>query len=64
MSRRTEMSITKELAKFVCETDYQRLPAEVVDAAKRPILDCVGVTLAGSVEPVGRLIDNFVKKMG
>ncbi|MFC1864321.1 MmgE/PrpD family protein [Chloroflexota bacterium] len=57
------MTISEQLAKFVCETEYQKLPVEVVTAAKRPILDCVGVTIAGSLEPVGRLITNLVKKM-
>ncbi|MFC1958317.1 MmgE/PrpD family protein [Chloroflexota bacterium] len=64
MSRKTEMKITEQLAKFVCQIDYQKLPAEVVDAAKRAILDCIGVTIAGSLEPTGRLIASLVKKMG
>ena len=59
-----DMGITKQFAKFVTETDYQKLPAEAVAAAKRAILDCVGVTIAGSSEPAGRLVANLVKRMG
>ena len=58
------MEITKQLAKLVAETDYERLPAEAVAAAKRLILDCVGVTIAGSLEPVGRLVADLVRRMG
>lgn len=57
------MEITKQLAKFVVETDYQKLPAEAVAAVKRSILDGIGVTIAGSLEPAGRLVANLVKKM-
>ena len=58
------MEITKQLARLIAETDYENLPTEAVVAAKRLILDCVGVTIAGSLEPAGRLVVDLVKKMG
>jgi len=57
------VEITKPLTQFIVKTDYQRLPPDAVAAAKRSILDCVGVTVAGSLEPAGRLVANLVKKM-
>ena len=58
------MKITEQFAKFVVETDYQKLPAEAVAVAKRAMLDYVGVTIAGSLEPAGMLVSNLVRKMG
>jgi 2-methylcitrate dehydratase PrpD len=50
------MQPTERLAAFVVETDFETLPAEVVTAAKRAILDTLGVTVAGSVEKGSRIL--------
>ncbi len=63
MSKTKEVKITEQFSRFIVETNYQNLPAEAVAAAKRSILDCVGVTIAGSLEPAGRLVANLVRKM-
>ena len=60
----TERRITEQLARFVVETDYAKLPVETIAVAKRAMLDYVGVTIAGSLEPAGKLIANLVKQMG
>jgi 2-methylcitrate dehydratase PrpD len=62
MSETPHIEITRQLARFVVETDYRKLPSEAVAAAKRSILDCVGVTIAGSLEPAGRLVANLIRK--
>ncbi len=56
--------ITERLARFIAETEYAKLPVEAVAAAKRAMLDYVGVTLAGSKEPAGRIMANLVRQMG
>jgi 2-methylcitrate dehydratase PrpD len=56
--------ITERLARFVAETTYASLPTEAVAAAKRAMLDYVGVTIAGSQEPVGKLVAKSVKRPG
>jgi 2-methylcitrate dehydratase PrpD len=58
------MEVTRILAKFLAETQYEQLPVKAVRVAKQSILDCIGVTVAGSLEPAGRLIANVVRKMG
>ncbi len=40
-----------QLAEFVCETSYSRLPEQSLNAAKDCLLDYLGVALAGSRQP-------------
>ncbi|MFC1961721.1 MmgE/PrpD family protein [Chloroflexota bacterium] len=58
------MEETKKLVQFAMKTAYQDLPDATIAAAKKSMLDCLGVTFAGSVEPVGKLIRDFAGKMG
>ncbi|MFH1087606.1 MAG: MmgE/PrpD family protein, partial [Chloroflexota bacterium] len=50
--------------RFVVETDYDRMPPEAVNAAKRAMLDTIGVTLAGSAEPQGRIVARLAARSG
>jgi len=49
------MTIAIELAKRIRAFSYQGLPQAAVESAKIGILDTVGVTLAGSLEPCVRI---------
>jgi 2-methylcitrate dehydratase PrpD len=53
---------THELSRFISATDYRDLPPEVVKAAKYAILDFIGVAMAGSQDPSGRMISELVKE--
>jgi 2-methylcitrate dehydratase PrpD len=53
---------TKNLSQFICSTNYEDLPVEVVKAAKLAILDFIGVAMAGSQEPSGRIISEMVRQ--
>lgn len=54
---------TESLAKFISETEFEDLSNEVVHAAKRCLLDWVGVALAGSQhESVSILLDVLVNE--
>ena len=53
---------TRELIKFVLKTEFKDLPAGVVKAAKPAILDLLGVAIAGSREPSGKMIGELVKQ--
>jgi 2-methylcitrate dehydratase PrpD len=55
---------TRELCAFVQRTDYKDIPADVVSAAKRAILDNLAVTMSGSQEPSGKIICDMVKESG
>jgi 2-methylcitrate dehydratase PrpD len=45
------MTIAEELAVRICELTFEALPGEAVHWARVGIIDTVGVTLAGAVEP-------------
>ena len=46
---------TERVARFVADTAIDKIPNEVVAAAKTAILDCLGVALAGSQEESARI---------
>lgn len=58
------MSITQQVADFVAGTKFQDLPKEAIERAKEAIFDCVGVTLAGAEDSVGKKIIKFIEKLG
>jgi 2-methylcitrate dehydratase PrpD len=47
------MTVTEILCRFLVETNYNEIPRNAVKIAKERMLDTVGVTLAGAVEPAG-----------
>jgi 2-methylcitrate dehydratase PrpD len=55
---RVPEAITDTLAGFVAETG--QLPAAAIEAAKNLILDTIGVALAATARPVGRIIISHV----
>ncbi|MGD0780082.1 MAG: MmgE/PrpD family protein [Dehalococcoidales bacterium] len=53
---------TRGLSQFITRNNYEDLPGEVVTAAKFAILDFIGVVMAGSQDPSGRIISELVKE--
>jgi 2-methylcitrate dehydratase PrpD len=69
MSRSIEMNddvdVSRVLATFAAETRYADLPAGAVEAAKKSLLDTLGVMLGASgLEPAVRPIVELVKETG
>lgn len=59
------MSVFEErIAKFVTDTSADAIPADAYHEALRASFDCVGVALAGSVEPHAKMILEFVNAQG
>ncbi|MBI2907563.1 MAG: MmgE/PrpD family protein [Chloroflexi bacterium] len=58
------MGRTERLARFVVETGFGDFPRKVIDIAKEHNLDCLGVALAGSTHPVGKIVTRLSKEMG
>jgi 2-methylcitrate dehydratase PrpD len=56
------MDVTARVAQFVAETRYDKLPAEAVATAKEALLDCLGVTLAGSKEESGKICGEIARQ--
>ena len=55
---------TEVIARFVSDLKYEDIPREVVERAKRQILDVIGVALAGSTQEVGKIALKFVERTG
>jgi 2-methylcitrate dehydratase PrpD len=55
---------TSAIAEFVTKSRWEDCPAAAVDAARRAILDCLGVMLAGSVEPAARIVTDIAHSEG
>lgn len=53
---------TKTLSQFIARTSYEDLPGEVITAAKLAILDFIGVAMAGSQEPSGKIVSEMVRE--
>src|SRR5499426_1874146 len=54
-------SVIEQLAAYVTAEAFDRLPAATVAAARRAILDTVGVTLAGAVEPTAERVRAMIE---
>lgn len=54
-------TLSESMATWVSKSNYDSLPIDIVDIAKRNILDCVGTTLAGAKEPVARILTKYLK---
>ncbi len=53
-------NLTREVATFVIDTEFGALPGEVLDLAKKSILDGLGLALSGSVAESGRIIQQYL----
>ncbi len=56
--------LTKKLAQFLYQFQYDDIPGEAAARAKRHIIDTIGVILAGSRQPVGEKITTHVQSQG
>lgn len=57
-------SLTEEIANFIVLNGYEQMPERAVAVAKEAILDSMGCALAGSVEPVSRIITEYARETG
>ncbi|ESR26109.1 MmgE/PrpD family protein [Lutibaculum baratangense] len=53
--------LTEEVAAFVLDTGFDAIPGEVVELAKKSILDGFGLALSGSVAASGRIVQAHLK---
>ena len=58
------MTITAEVASFICDTDPRSIPPAARDVARRSILDTIGVALAGAAEPAVRIVRDLTGPPG
>ncbi len=58
------MSLTTTLVDFIAKSRWEDCPPPAVEAARRAVLDCLGVMLAGSVEPCARILQGVALAEG
>lgn len=59
-----QASLTGQVADFIIGTRYEDVPAEVIDAGKKSILDGLGLALSGSVAHSGELVREYLAAQG
>ncbi|HSF18822.1 MAG TPA: MmgE/PrpD family protein [Vicinamibacteria bacterium] len=58
-SRRGE-GLTREVGRFVTETDFESLPPKLLELGRKSILDGLGLALSGSVAESGRIVQRYL----
>ena len=58
------MGATETIAKWVVNTNYEDIPPDAIRVANESCFDLLGVILAGSLQPVGQIIQEYVTKQG
>ncbi|MEK7770623.1 MAG: MmgE/PrpD family protein, partial [candidate division NC10 bacterium] len=58
------MRATSAIAEFIVKSRWEECPEPAVAAARRAILDCLGVMLAGSVDPPARIVQSVARAEG
>jgi 2-methylcitrate dehydratase PrpD len=56
--------LTEKFAGLVVGTTYENLAPRAIDKAKECILDCLGVAIAGSAEPVRAPLEHYLDTVG
>ncbi len=57
-------NVTSYAADFIVTTRFDDLPREVIELAKKSILDGLGLALCGSVAKSGKIVRNYLKSEG
>ena len=55
---------TEKIVQYIVETSFDKVPGEATAAAKRGILDCLGVALVGCDDPGSKIVTEYVKEEG
>jgi 2-methylcitrate dehydratase PrpD len=58
------MKATDKIVKFILETKEDDIPSQVYAVVKGACFDNIGTMLAGSIQPAGRIIIEYVKESG
>ncbi len=58
------MGATETIAQWIVTTSYEDIPPDAIRVANESCFDLLGVILAGSTEPVGEIIREYVAELG
>ena len=54
------MKVTEKISQFIVNASLDKMPFGAMKTAKQAMMDCLGCTLLGAVQPIGRIISEFV----
>src|SRR5580658_1298240 len=57
-------AVTGYVADFILNTKYEDIPADVLDLARKSILDGLGLALCGSVAESGAIVRTYLGSIG
>ena len=60
---RTE-PVTDYVARFIVNTRYEDIPSDVIELARKSILDGLGLALCGSAARTGELARQYIESLG
>src|SRR5258708_39052369 len=60
---RTE-PVTDYVARFIVNTRYEDIPSDVIELARKSILDGLGLALCGSAAKTGEIAREYIKSLG
>jgi 2-methylcitrate dehydratase PrpD len=58
------MGATETIAKWIVNTSYEDIPPDALRVASESCFDVLGVILAGSAQPVGQIIQQYITDLG
>ena len=61
---KAEAGMTSAIAEAICSLSFKDIPQEVIQVAKKNLLDCTGVAIAGALEQVSEIVRDFALGMG
>ena len=56
------MDVTRRIARFVVESELEKIPTRALQTAKTAVLDCLGVALAGSQESSAKICAQIARQ--
>ena len=56
--------VTNHVAEFIVNSHYANIPDEVIELARKSVLDGLGLALCGSVAGSGEIVRNYLKSSG
>ncbi|MGH7826874.1 MAG: MmgE/PrpD family protein [Candidatus Binatia bacterium] len=56
------MGVTARIARFVVESEFDKIPPEALKTARTAVRDCLGVALAGSTEESARICADIARQ--
>jgi len=54
------VKVTEKISQFIVNASLDKMPFGAMKTAKQAMMDCLGCTLLGAVQPIGRIISEFV----